>query len=179
MNMVDKRTLKRIRRGLASPDAEARAQCADALVAIADVPGLLSALRSPDGYVRIRAAKALTEVPGGRITWRLSRLLNDGDAKVRGTIAQALARRGGWFASRALAHLAADAHPTVRYTALTALAQVDWPRARPLLLTALTQETEGWVRDAAGSLLHRHDAPGRNPLGPAKSSGATPTVDAN
>jgi hypothetical protein len=35
------------------------------------------------------------------------------------------------------------------------------------------------VRDAAGSLLQRHDAPGRNPLGPEKSLGATPTVDAN
>lgn len=173
MDMIDNSTRRQIRRGLLSADARMRAECVDALASLADVPGLFAALRVPDGYVRARAASALSNVPGLRVTWRLARLLRDRNPDVRGAVARGLARRGGWLAARMLARLATDGHSVVRYTALTSLAQTDWERARPLLLAAVSRETEGWIRDAAAALLQSHDAPGRHRAAPPASSNST------
>ena len=154
--MTDHVTLSRIRRGLASSDALVRAQCVDALAALADVRGLRCGLRSPDGYVRACAAQALGGVRGGRIALSLLRLHTDPDANVRCTVARALADRRGWLAARTLTRLAADQHPVVRLTALNGLATVAWPRAQPLLQAALSREDVGWIRDAVATLLRHH-----------------------
>ncbi len=155
--MRDARMIKRIRKELGSSDAEMRGECVEALIALGDIRGLLRASRSRDTYVRARAVRALGKVPGGRITWRLSRLRHDPEADVRCAVAQALARRRGWFVARILAQLAGDEHAVVRYTSVTRLAQIDWSRAEPLLQAIMTGDAEGWVRDAAAALLRRHD----------------------
>lgn len=154
--MTDSDTIRRIRRELRSPDAQVRAECVEALVALADIRGLRSAMRSPDPYVRARATRALAAVRGIGITWRLTRLRLDADIEVRCVVARALAQRRGWWAARTLAQLARDRHPVVRYTALTGLARNDWDRARAMLQSAMTSDEEGWVRDAAATLLERH-----------------------
>lgn len=153
--MIDSKTMKHIRRRLRSTDAQVRAECVEALIALADTRGLLSATRSRDAYVRARAARALANMRGGRITWVLLRLRSDEDQQVRCVVASVLARRRGWLTARALAQLANDAHPVVRYTALDGLVRVDWKRASGLLRAAMTGDQEGWIRDAAATLLQR------------------------
>jgi len=153
--VTDSETMKHIRRRLRSPDAQVRAECVEALSALADTRGLLSATRSRDAYVRARAASGLANTKGGRITWVLLRLRADADEHVRCVVASVLARRRGWLTARARAQLANDAHPVGRYTALNGLVRIDWKRASGLLRAAMTGDQEGWIRDAAAALLRR------------------------
>ena len=163
-------TLKRIREALVSGDPALRSEAVDALAMIGDLAGLLRAAGSVDPYVRVRAVRSLTDVPGLRARAAIVQAAFGEMREVREAAASALAARRGTVAQVLLVHLACDKDSTVRYRALVGLARLDGAMARAALERTARNDRERWLRATAAELLRQpHGRPIRTDDGSSRN----------
>jgi HEAT repeat protein len=123
----------------------------------AALPTLLEATRAEDVDVRKQVVDALAAIADPRSGDRLSELLADPDANVRGAAADALGAAGSERTAPALLAAAAqDPERLVRLSALRALVRLDVPIAAGELEPALSDPV---LRPAAYALLGGSDDP--------------------
>lgn len=146
--------LRSVRRELASPVREVRADAVQAAVLLQDRRGLRRALRNADPWVRREAVKGLAQVEGVSAARRLVRLLRDADREVAHAAAECLAHMDGPGMLWALRRCLASEDWMVRFFGVIGVARIDSPAVIPLL-EVLQEDEHSWVRDAATQALQR------------------------
>ncbi|HOD07632.1 MAG TPA: HEAT repeat domain-containing protein [Myxococcota bacterium] len=124
------------------------------------IPSILADIlsgRRIEPEIRVRAARALSRYPGERSRMVLTSTATtpDEDVKVRASCLVGLGRLMGGVSIPDIKPFLADASPVIREGAATALATIGGPRARQMLLDAISIEPDLEVRMSMDSALNR------------------------
>lgn len=154
--------LHSVRRALASPAREVRAEAIQAAVLLGDKRGVCRALHSSDLWIRTAAVKGLAQLDGVRAARRLARLaLTDDSSEVARAAAECLAHLQGPGVVQALQRSVASQDWLVRFFGTRGLARAGSRDVIPLL-EKLQSDEHSWVRGEATQALRRltQGAPG-------------------
>jgi HEAT repeat protein len=146
--------LRSVRRGLASPAREVRAEAIQAIVLLGDKKGMRRALRNSDPWVRTEAVKGLTRLQGAGVARHLVRALADQSPEVAHAAAECLSRLEGPGMVRALRRCVTAEDWIVRYFGVIGLARRGSHDVLPLLET-LQSDAHPWIREEATQALRR------------------------
>lgn len=147
--------LRTVRRALASPVREVKAEAVQAAVLLGDKRGVRRALRSSDPWMRTAAVKGLAQLDGAGAARRLARLaLVDESSEVAHVAAECLARLEGPGVIRALRRCVTSQDWLVRFFGTRGLARIGSRDVIPLL-EELQSDEHSWVREEATQALHR------------------------
>lgn len=128
-----RRFLCMLRRQLALPQRETRAEALQAMVSLGDCKGLRLACRSPDSWIRAEAVKGLARLQGVKSTRNLVRMLADKDQRVVHAAAECLAHIEDPRVVWALRRCVVAEDWLVRFFGTTGLVRIGSPDVLPLL----------------------------------------------